>query len=167
MEALKEVRKNRFRRSAVATRDEDSLRFYHAGLGPRDRTALAFVMALISLFAAAGLNLNLAEAAVSAISVYLITWFTTLWLGFGIRKSVLSHYGRFLFPGESLVVVQESEDHAAEVLSLLRHISHVSVFAIRPRPLFTSATREIGSCTNPSQRRLCPITRQPWLVCIH
>jgi cyclic beta-1,2-glucan synthetase len=69
-----------------------------------------------------------------------ITWFGTLWLGFGIRTRVLAHYGRFLLPGESLVVADETEDRTADLIAVLRHISHVSVFAVRPPTGFTSSS---------------------------
>jgi cyclic beta-1,2-glucan synthetase len=129
-EALDEVRRNRFRRSATIHRAENGrLRIAYAGLSPYSRLAFAFTLALL---------LSLLSY-VFAIAVFLITWFGTVWLGLGLEKKILRRYGRFVLPGESLVVVQETEERTADVIAVLRRIGHASVFTIRPglplRPL--------------------------------
>ena len=78
----------------------------------------------------------------SALCGFLITWFGMLWLGLGIRNRVLRGYRGFVLPGESLVVVEVTEDETADVIKVLRSIGHPSVFAIRPRAGFTFAESE-------------------------
>jgi len=137
-EALREARKNGVRRSAAAhCAGPGRLTFSHAGLGPFDRAVFGFVVALLSAGAAGALGWKPWALTLSALGGFLITWFGTIWLGFGIARSVLANYGRFLFPGESLVAVQAPEESAADVIALWHQISHVAVFAIRPGLRFT------------------------------
>ncbi len=115
------------------------MKFSHAGLGPFDRAVFGAVVALISAVAAETLDMHPRSLALSALCGFLITWFGTIWLGLGINRSLLVHYGRFLFPGESLVAVQETEERTAVVIAFWHQISHVSVFAIRPGIRVTSS----------------------------
>jgi cyclic beta-1,2-glucan synthetase len=132
-EALREARKRRIRRSAAVHCPETGpLRFSHAGQGPFERAVFGLAIALISLGTAAIFGLESWAPAVAGLCGFLVTWFGTIWLGFGIKRNVLAHYGRFLFPGESLVAVQAPEERTADVIALWHQISHVAVFAIRP-----------------------------------
>ncbi len=149
-EALHAARKNHFRCSAAVHRAEDGrLSFFHAGLAPRDRAAFGIVMALVVALLAEILEARLWALVPLALCGFLITWFGTLWLGFGIKKGVLRHFSRFVLPGESLVVVQETEERTADVIAVLRHISNRSVFAIRPAFRFTSSTQMDGKLREP------------------
>lgn len=132
-EALQEARKNRIRRSGAVHRAEDGqLTFSHSGLGPLHRGIFGFAMALIATLVAGLLELQPGTIAAMALCGFLITWFGTLWLGWGIKRSILARYGRFLFPGESLVAVQEIEEHTADAIALWHQISPIALFAIRP-----------------------------------
>ena len=132
-EALHEVRKNHFRRSGVVHQTDDGhLKFLHAGFSPSNRAAAATAVAIVVGLTANVLRSDVWELVLAVPSGFLITWFGTLWLGLGLRNKILRHYGRFVLPGESLVVVQESEEHTADVIAVLRSIAHPSVFAIRP-----------------------------------
>ena len=141
MEALEEVRKNGFRRSAVIHRaTDDTVSINHKGFGALERvvsaTSIALVFALLGLlFAFPALALVLA-----GLLGFLITWFGTLWFGLGIRNRVVKRYLGFVLPGESLVVVEASEANAGDVMVVLRRISQPSVFTIRPWPAFLPAT---------------------------
>jgi len=89
-EALHEARKSHFRRSAVVHRANDgSLKFFHAGLAPRDRAAFGIVTALSLRLLAGVFGLHLWALILLPLCGFLITWFGTLWLGFGITKTVL------------------------------------------------------------------------------
>ena len=92
----------------------------------------------------------------SALCGFLITWFGTLWLGLGIRNRVLRGYRGFVLPGESLVVVEATEDEAADVIAVLRRIAHPSVFAIRPGPGFTASTETAGQRREPATMASLP-----------
>jgi cyclic beta-1,2-glucan synthetase len=132
-EALHEIRKNRFRRSAVVQcADDGVLNFLYAGLSPYSRAALAIAMAVALVLLGRGLREERWEQVLLASCGFLVTWFGSLWLGWGLQKKLLRHYGRFLLPGESLVVVQATEVDTPPVIEVLRRISHPSVFAIRP-----------------------------------
>ena len=87
---------------------------------------------------------------------FLIAWFGTLWLGLGIRNRVLRGYRGIVLPGESLVVVEATEDEAADVIAVLRHIAHPSVFAIRPGPGFTASTETAGQRREPATMASLP-----------
>ena len=86
-----------------------------------------------------------------ALCGFLVTWFGTLWLGLGLQEKLLRHYGRFLLPGESLVVVQATEADTPVVIEVLRRISHPSVFAIRPG-------LRLGSSRQPDEALREPVT---------
>ena len=106
-EALHEIRKNRFRRSAVVhCADDGDLNFLYAGTfslqpgGTRYRFALPW-------FSWAEVSGRTMGAGPSGIVGFLVTWFGIALAGVGAsRRKLLRHYGRFLLPGESLVVVQ-------------------------------------------------------------
>ena len=106
-------------------------------------------MALVVALLAEMLGMRLWLLALLALCGFLITWFGTLWLGFGIKSGFLRHYSRFVLPGESLVVVQETEEHTPDVIAVLRHIAHPSVFAIRPGLRFTASTQIDGKLREP------------------
>jgi cyclic beta-1,2-glucan synthetase len=149
-EALHAARKNHFRRAAAVHRAEDGrLKFFHAGLAPRDRAAFGIVVALVVALLSEILRTRLWALVLLALSGFLITWFGTLWLGFGIKRGFLRHYSRFVLPGESLVVVQATEENTPDVIAVLGHIAHPSVFAIRPGLRFTSSTQMDGKLREP------------------
>ncbi|MBI4446447.1 MAG: hypothetical protein HY645_11125 [Acidobacteria bacterium] len=132
-EAFREARKHRFRRSAVVHCSEDSrLKFLHAGYAPWIRTAFGIVMGLALGLLAETRGTDLPVQMLWASCGFLSAWFASFWLRFGVPKRILSQYGRFALPGESLIVVQETEAHMMDVIAVLRHIAHPSVFAIRP-----------------------------------
>jgi cyclic beta-1,2-glucan synthetase len=150
-EALSEVRKNGFRRSAVIHRASDGgLKHFHDGLGPRRRASFAVAMALAVAILAAIAGIPPLAVVPSALCGFLITWFGTLWLGLGIRDRVLRGYRGFVLPGESLVVVEATKDEAADVVAVLRRIAHPSVLAIRPGPGFTASTETAGQRREPA-----------------
>ena len=78
-----------------------------------------------------------------ALCSFVISWFGTLWLGLGLRNSVLCAYRGLVLPGESLLIAETTEDETADVIAVLRRIAHPSVFAIRPAPGFT-VSKQIG-----------------------
>ncbi len=138
LEALRELRKNGFRRSAVIQRASvGSINYVHAGFGNLERATAAFSFALV--FALLGELLALPPWVIGSfgISGFLITWFGTLLFGLGIRNSLLNSYQSFVLAGENLVVVEAGEADAVEVITVLRRISQPSVFTIRPWPGFT------------------------------
>ena len=156
-EALREARKNGFRRSAVIHRASDGgLKHFHDGLGPRERAAFGVAMALAAAVLAAIAGIPPWAVVPSALCGFLITWFGTLWLGLGIRNRVLRGYRGFVLPGESLVVVEATEDEAADVIAVLRRIAHPSVFAIRPGPGFTASTETAGQRREPATMASLP-----------
>src|SRR5438552_11676472 len=141
-ESLREVRKNHFRRSAVVHRAEDGrLKILYAGLSPYSRAAFAIVLALVFVLLGEALRKDLLTQILLALCGFLLTWFGTLWLGLGLQKNTLRHYGRFVLPGESLVVVQETKERTTDVIEVLRRIAHPSVFAIRPALRFSSSSQ--------------------------
>ena len=144
-EALREARKNGFRRSAGIHRASDGgLRHFHDGLGPHERAVFGVAMALVVAVLALIAGIPPWAVVPSALFGFLITWFGTLWWGLGIRNRVLRCYRGFVLPGESLVVVEGTKDEAADIIAVLRHIAHASVFAIRPKPGFTASTETAG-----------------------
>src|SRR5512134_960182 len=150
-EALREIRTNGFRRSAVIHRASDGgLKHFHDGLGPRNRAAFGVGLALAVAMLAAIAGIPPLAAVPAALCGFLITWFGTLWLGLGMRDSVLRGYRGFVLPGESLVVVEATEDEAADVVAVLRRIAHPSVLAIRPGPGFTASTETAGQRREPA-----------------
>ena len=106
---------------------------------------MAFLVALLAEIFGMGAAVQVLLASCG----FLITWFGTVWLGFGIKKGVLRRYSRFVLPGESLVVVQEAEEHTPDVIAVLRHIAHPSVFSIRPGLPFTPSTWTDGTLREP------------------
>src|SRR5438128_10248303 len=110
-EALHEVRKNHFRRSAVVHRAEDGrLKILCAGLSPSSRGAFGMVLAFVVILLSQVLHMDRWEQILLALSGFLMTWFGTLRLGLGLHKKILQHYGSFVLPAESLVLVQETEE---------------------------------------------------------
>ena len=161
-EALHEARKNGFRRSAVAIARRRRFKVFTRRAWTSRPGCIRSRHGTDLRSAGRDRSTGFGGLVLAGLCGFLITWFGTLWLGFGIRKRVLAHYGRFLLPGESLVVVQETEDHTADVIAVLRHISHVSVFAIRPGSGSVLPTRLIGSCANPSPWPACRRARPNW-----
>ena len=156
-EALREARENGFRRSAVIHRASDGgLKLFHDGLGPRERAAFGAATALAVAVLAAIARIPPLAVVPSALCGFLITWFGTLWLGLGIRNRVLRGYRGFVLPGESLVVVEATEDEAADVVAVLRHIAHPSVFAMRPGPGFAASTETAGQRREPTAAASLP-----------
>ena len=75
-EALHAARKNHFRRSGVVHRTEDGrLKFFHAGLAPRDRAAFGIVVALAVVLLAEILGMRLWALFLLALCGFLIIWF--------------------------------------------------------------------------------------------
>jgi len=132
-EALREAAKNNFLRSAAVHRSEDGrLKLSYGGLASWHRRALALAMAFALAMLSELLQAPRWTLVFWALGGYLIVWFGTLWLGFGIRRRVLRHYGRFVLPGENLVVVRETRERTASAIAALQHVANPSVFAIRP-----------------------------------
>ena len=132
-EALHEIRKNHFRRSAVVQCAEDgALNYLYEGFSPYLRAALSIAVAIVLVLLGRVLHEERWAQILLASCGFLVTWFGTLWLGLGLQKKLVRRYGRFLLPGESLVVVQATEVDTPAVIEALRRISHPSVFAIRP-----------------------------------
>ncbi len=139
-EALHEVRKDHFRRSAVVHRGEEGrLKILYAGLSPHRRAAFAIALALVLLLSGNVLQTGRGAQVLLALSGFLVAWFGTLWLGLGLQEKLLRQYGRFVLPGESLVVVQATEAQTTDVIEVLRRIAHPFVFAIRPGLRFDSS----------------------------
>ena len=156
-EALREIRKNGFRRSAVIHRASDGgLKHFHDGLGPGERALFGAAVALAVAVLAAIAGIPPLAMAPSALCVFLIAWFGTLWLGLGIRNRILRSYRGLVLPGESLVVVEATEDEAVDVIAVLRHIAYPSVFAIRPGPGFTASTEPAGQRRAPATAASLP-----------
>ena len=140
-ETLHEVRKSHFRRSAAVHCAEDGrFRILYAGLSPYSRGAFSIGLAFVLILFGQVLRADRWAQILLASCGFLITWFGTLWLGLGLQKKILRHYGRFVLPGESLVVVQETEERTPDVIAVLRRIAHPSVFAIRPGLRFSSSS---------------------------
>jgi hypothetical protein len=111
-EALHAARKNHFRRSAAVHRAEDGrLKFFHAGLAPRDRAAFGIAVALVVALLSEILRTRLWALVLLPLSGFLITWFGTLWLGFGIKRGFLRHYSRFAFVRQFRRFVMANEIH--------------------------------------------------------
>ena len=126
-------------------------RFLYAGLSPYRRAALAIAMALVLVLLGRVLQEERWAQILLASCGFLVTWFGTLWLGLGLQKKLLRHYGRFVLPGESLVVVQATEADTPDVIEVLRRIAHPSVFAIRPG-------LRLGSSRQPDETLREPVT---------
>jgi cyclic beta-1,2-glucan synthetase len=178
-EALRAARKNRLRRSAAVYRSESGqLRAAHAGLGPFNRALFAAAVALLFALAAETFAERSWMLPVAALLGFLVAWFGSIWLGFGIKRSILAHYGRFLFPGEGLVAIQESEERTADVIAFWRQISHVAIFVIRPvvrptsspalegplREAVTAAGLPTFAAALAAGHRLDPSTKSPSLL---
>lgn len=132
-EALGEARRSHFRRSAAIHRAEDTrLRFVYGGFGPRNRAVFGTVLALVFAGAAGILGEDPGVLAVGGVTGFAAAWFGTLGLGFGLRESVLRHHARHVLPGESAVVVRETEGRTPDVIAALRRVVHRSVFVVRP-----------------------------------
>jgi len=132
-EALHEVRKSHFRRSGVVHRAEDGrFRILSAGSSPYLRAALAVALALLLTLICEGLGVVRWAEILLASSGFLAVWLRTPWWGVGISKGLLRQQGRFVLPGESLVVVRTTEARTPDALNVLRRIAQPSAFAIRP-----------------------------------
>jgi len=150
-EALREAHKNGFRRSAVIHRASDGgLKHFHDELGPRQRTAFSVATALAAAVLAVTAGLPVLAVVLSALCSSLVIWFGTLSLGLGVRDRVLRGYRGFVLPGESLVVIETTENETAAVIAVLRSIGHPTVFAIRPGPGYTASTVTAGQRREPA-----------------
>ena len=139
-EALREVRKDRFRRSAAVHRSEDGrLRIQYGGFSPYTRAIVSAVLALVIVLLGEALQPSGWVQILLASGAFLFGWLGQIWLGLGLRTTTLLRHGRFVLPGESLVVVLEAEERITEVIAVLRRIAYPSVFAIRPDLRFTPA----------------------------
>ena len=149
-EALREVRKNHFRRAGIVHRaDDGSLKFLHDGLLPYSRAAAAIASVFVVVLFGSTLRKDLSEFVVAVVGGFLITLFGSRWLMSGRRKNILRNCGRFVLPGESVVVVQETEDRTSDVLAVLRRITLQSLFVIRPRLGFSPTTRHDETSNEP------------------
>ncbi|MEQ1945809.1 MAG: glucoamylase family protein [Bryobacteraceae bacterium] len=132
-EALHEARRNGIRRSGAVHRAEDGqLTFSHSGLGPLPRGVFGCAVALMASLVAGRVELHPGAIAAVALFAFLLSWFGTLWSGWGLKRSILARYGRLLFSGESVVAVQEKDKRAADVVAFWHQLSHVALFTIRP-----------------------------------
>src|SRR5689334_2296691 len=89
------------------------------------------------------------EIAFLAFCTVLASWFGTLWLGWGIKRSILVRYGRLLFPDESLMAVQVQDARTSDLIALWRQISHVALFVIRPGIGLASSAEADGPAHEP------------------
>jgi cyclic beta-1,2-glucan synthetase len=138
-EALRQARKNHVQRSAAVHRTASGqLKIAYAGLGPLQRAFFGLAVASLATLLAQVFAPPLWLLALSAAAGFLLAWFGTTWSGLGIPRKVLVHYGRFLFPGESLVAAQQTEERTPAVIALWRQTAPVAVFTIRPRLRCTS-----------------------------
>jgi cyclic beta-1,2-glucan synthetase len=141
-EALHEVRKDRIRRSATLHRADDG-RFHatSAGLAPYLRIGLPIAIAAAITLLGRDFGAAWGTQILLASGTSLILWFVTSWWVPGIRRKLLRHYGRFLLPGESLVVVQTTESRTPRAIEVLRRVAHPSVFVIRPALRFAATAQ--------------------------
>ncbi|MFN0101070.1 MAG: GH36-type glycosyl hydrolase domain-containing protein [Bryobacteraceae bacterium] len=123
---------------------------FHDGFGPRDRAIFGVAMAVLAFVMALVAGAPHWAVVPAAVGGFLVTWFGSLWFGLGIPNKSLHGYRGFVLPGESLVVVEATEDQAADVIGVLRHISHPSVFAIRPGLGFGAATETVRQRREPA-----------------
>jgi len=123
-EALHEARNHGFRQSAVIYRSPDGeLSHFHDGLGPRERALLGVATSVAVTVLARIAGVPAWAVAVLALAGFLISWFGTLQLRVGLRHRVLRDYSGSVLPGESLVVVEGSEEEVADIIAVLQHIS--------------------------------------------
>jgi cyclic beta-1,2-glucan synthetase len=140
-EALEELRKNRFRRSALICRGEDGrLGFAHTGFSRLIPAALAIAIALVLALAGGAMGAGPWEWVLLASAGLLVGALLALWMRLRRRDQAFRDYGRFVLPEESLVVVRGREEATPDVVAILRRIAHPSVFAIRPGLRFTPST---------------------------
>jgi cyclic beta-1,2-glucan synthetase len=139
-EALHEVRKNHFRRSAVIHRAEDGhFRILHAGLSPYVRTGFAVAFALLLTLLGEVLPTDRWLQVLLGFAGFLTAWLIAPWV-LGLQRNVLRQYRRFLLPGESLVVVRATEARTPNAVDILLRIAHPSVFTVRSAWRFFSRT---------------------------
>jgi cyclic beta-1,2-glucan synthetase len=132
VEALHEARRNHSRRSAVVHRSKDARLKFLPGLALRNRASFGTGFALVLALAGWTLGSDPRVMILLGVAGFLIAWFGVLWLGFGLHRKVLRDHARLVLPGESLVVVKETEERAQNVVEVLRRIGHAAVFVIRP-----------------------------------
>ncbi len=139
-EALRQARKNRVQRSAAVHRTVDGqLKFDYAGLSPLHRAICCALIALLCALLLQAFTLPLWVLTLSLFAGFGLAWLGTSWFRPGIPRQILVRYGRFLFPGESLVAAQQSGERTAAVIALWRQTTPVSVFTIRPLKRFASS----------------------------
>src|SRR5205814_1030346 len=107
-EALHALRKAHFRRSGIVRRtNKGKLEFFHAGFSPANRMAAATAVAVLCVLIANLRRLDLWELVLAGAAGFSAPWFLTLQLGLGLPNRILRNDGRFVLPGENLVIVQE------------------------------------------------------------
>src|SRR5690349_6247546 len=105
-EAIKEVKKNRFRRSAAVHRAEDGrLTFIWASLAPRNRAAFGLVLGLVLAVSSGLFGMERWAFLLLGLAGFPLAWFAPLWLGFGLSRKVILEHAQYVLPGEGLVVV--------------------------------------------------------------
>ncbi len=140
-EALHEVRKNDFRLFAIIHRMEDGhSKILYAALSPYSRGAFAAAFALAITLSGEAFHLGQWARILLPTVGFLITWFGSLWLSWGLPKKTLQTSG---LSGcwRSLVVVKETENRTTDVIAVLRRIANPSVFAIRPGLRLSSSSQ--------------------------
>jgi hypothetical protein len=131
-EARLEARKHGFRQSAVVHRAVDGrLRFFHTGMAPGGRAALSVVVGILLALAAGFFGANLGAQILVGVGGFAGGWLGTLAVGFGFRKTVRDR-ARYVFPGESMVIVQVAEQRTKDAVAALRRIGHMALFVLRP-----------------------------------
>jgi cyclic beta-1,2-glucan synthetase len=148
-EALKEARTNHFRKSAAVSRAEDgTVQLLHAGPASGPRAAICIVLAIFPAVLAGLLGANPRTQVLLGIGAFAIAWLASRRLGFRFRNVVLDH-ARYLFPGESMVIVLETEQRTTDALAVLKSIGHVSLFVIRPGIRLDQSSRAVGASGEP------------------
>jgi cyclic beta-1,2-glucan synthetase len=130
-EALKALRKSGFQRSAIAQRSSDGVLALHGGVPAARWLAMAAACLLAALIANAlrfDAILLMSAAALAAAG----GWLLAPALGLAVSNRVVRRAARFVLPGESLVVIQESEARTSDAIGALRSNGLPSVFALRP-----------------------------------
>ncbi len=131
-EALRDARNHGFRHSAVVHRAVDGrLRVFYTRMAPGDRAVLSAAVGVLLALGAGLLSTNLrAQVLVGAVACAL-AWIGALGLGARFR-SIARDRARYVFPGESMVIVQVPEQRITDAVAVLRRIGYVALFVIRP-----------------------------------
>ena len=134
-EALRELGRARFRRSALLHRSAGGpIDIHPRGFGRRHRALLAGSIGLV--FGALGIPASPQIAIAAGLLGFVLAWLAMKWFGIGLERRVLLQYRPWILPGESLVVVKVSAAEVTGVLALLRSVGHASTFIVRPEEQF-------------------------------